>query len=100
MMKPKYNIGDVVYVSEYRFTGGSTIYKNFHKMEIINISVDDLDGTFIYNFLYTEDECFSNVNELRDYLIKRINLKRDFEIDQINQEFKKYVKYGIKGGEK
>ena len=100
MNKPKYNIGDIVYVNQYRFTGGQKIYPNFHKMEIINISYDQDDGSIIYNYLYLEDECFESPNELRDWLIKKINYKRDFEIDQINQEFKKYIKYGIRGGEK
>ena len=97
-MKPKYNIGDFVYVKDYRFVGGQKICPNFHRMKIVSIQ-SYKDKEVIYNWLYQEDECFNTPNELRDHLILKVNEKRDQEIKLINEEFSNYVKHVIKGGE-
>lgn len=96
-MKPKYNIGDSVYVENYRFVGGQNVCPNFHKMIIVSIQMDK--GKIIYNWLYQEDECFNTPNELRDHLINKANQRRDQEIELINKEFSRYVRHVIKGGE-
>lgn len=96
-MKPKYNIGDIVYVKYYRFVGGQNICPNFHRMRIVSVQIED--DKIVYNWLYSEDECFNTPNELRDYLIAKINQRRDQDIKLINEEFSNYVKNVIKGGE-
>ena len=96
-MKPKYNINDFVYVKDYRFVGGQNICPNFHKMRIVSMQIED--HKIVYNWLYSEDECFNTPNELRDYLIAKANQRRDNDIKLINEEFSNYVKHVIKGGE-
>ena len=90
--KSKYLIGEKVYVEKDYFDKSN---KNHIKlMEIESISYDIDKKTFLYNYLYKEDECYPTEVDLITFLKTKYYQEYEDKITKVCDELKKINERG------
>ena len=90
--KSKYLIGEKVYVEKDYFDKSN---KNHVKlMEIESISYDIDKKTFLYNYLYKEDECYPTEIDLINFLKTKYYKEYEDKIIKVCNELKKINERG------
>ena len=90
--KSKYLIGEKVYVEKDYFDKSN---KNHIKlMEIESISYDIDKKTFLYNYLYKEDECYPTEVDLLTFLKTKYYQEYEDKITKVCNELKKINERG------
>ena len=90
--KSKYLIGEKVYVEKDYFDKSN---KNHIKlMEIESISYDIDKKTFLYNYLYKEDECYPTEVDLLAFLKTKYYQEYEDKVTKVCNELKKINERG------
>ena len=90
--KSKYLIGEKVYVEKDYFDKSN---KNHIKlMEIESISYDIDKKTFLYNYLYKEDECYPTEVDLLTFLRTKYYQEYEDKVTKVCNELKKINERG------
>lgn len=90
--KSKYLIGEKVYVEKDYFDKSN---KNHIKlMEIESISYDIDKKTFLYNYLYKEDECYPTEIDLLTFLKTKYYQEYEDKVTKVCNELKKINERG------
>ena len=90
--KSKYLVGEQVYVEKDYFD--KTNKNHVALMEIESISYDIDKKTFLYNFLYKEDECYATVEDLLASLKSKYYSEYESKVHKACEEIKMLGKEG------
>ena len=90
--KSKYLIGEKVYVEKDYFDKSNK--NHIALMEIESISYDIDKKTFLYNYLYKEDECYPTEVDLLTFLKTKYYQEYEDKITKVCNELKKINERG------
>lgn len=85
--KSEYLIGEKVYVEKDYFDKSNKNHVTL--IEIKSISYDIDKKTFLYNYLYKEDECYSTEKDLLSFLQTKYYKEYEDKVSKVCNELKK-----------
>lgn len=90
--KSKYLVGEKVYVEKDYFDKSNKNHVTL--MEIESISYDIDKKTFLYNYLYKEDECYATEVDLLTFLKTKYYQEYEDKVTKVCNELKRLMKGG------